>query len=79
MENDVLLYPNPVKKNLELETQEAIRNVEIFNLDGHVVFNEDYRGDIKELSLNMSGLISGIYYVKVEAEKLIHTEKIVVK
>ncbi len=56
-------YPNPVNNVLNLQANEAISNVAIFNVLGQEV----YRADINAMTsqVDMSQMASGAYFVKV--------------
>ncbi|WP_281298353.1 LamG-like jellyroll fold domain-containing protein [Flavobacterium limnophilum] len=68
----VLLYPNPVKDVLNIETKTELKSVEIYNIQGQKVKTSTQK------QTNVSDLASGIYMVRIQDENNgIATEKIV--
>lgn len=55
--------PNPVKAFLNIKAADTIDNVSIFNMLGQVVKNSQYNQ--AEIAEDMSGLITGTYFVRV--------------
>ena len=62
------IYPNPVKDELLIESGElTVKKIKIIDVTGKIVEN----------STNVSALPQGIYFVKIETDKGIITQKIV--
>lgn len=59
--NKIQLYPNPVKKNFQIETVETINEIEIYNELGQKIKSEVSSSKI----INMEGLTKGNYYLKI--------------
>ncbi len=60
----VMVYPNPVEGNtINIRAEEAIYEVEIYTVIGQVVMSVSFSNE-KEVILDVSGLKSGIYYLK---------------
>ena len=76
-ENGLSIYPNPTNNYLHIEVSDntQIENLHIYDINGVVVktFNE------KEKVLNLSDLVSGIYFVRLETNKGLVTKKILVE
>lgn len=70
---DFAVYPNPVKDNITINTQEPLRSVEIYNLLGKTVFTAEKI----QKSIDISSLDKGLYILKLTSEKGISTKKIV--
>jgi ribosomal protein L32 len=70
----IKIYPNPVKNELIIDRgQLTINSVEIIDLSGKTIFQfNELRNQI-----NVSALPRGIYFVKVETDKGIVTQKFV--
>ncbi len=70
------IYPNPStgKFNIEFSNQQQITGVEIYNLLGESVFQQQNTNEI-----DLSSAAKGIYFVKVYAGEKIYTEKIIVE
>lgn len=65
------VYPNPVQNQLNVESQEIINNIEIFDLLGKQILVSE------EKSIDVSGLQSGIYLLKITTNNGILTQKII--
>lgn len=68
-------FPNPVSNVLNLTNANPINNVLIVNSVGQQVLNQSY--DSKSIQIDMSGLISGIYMVKLSTDNSTKTIKII--
>ena len=76
-DKNISIYPNPSKGTFAISSQDMnIDNVEIFNIQGQLVYKKSVKGE----KINIEGLKSGFYPVKVTLEngKQI-TQKITVK
>lgn len=68
----VVLYPNPVKDVLNIESETEIKSIEIYNLLGKKVKSSNQK------QTNVADLAAGVYMVKVQDENNgISTKKIV--
>ena len=71
---DIKIYPNPVKDELRIEIGELrINRVEIVDFSGKTI----YWFNSSRNEINVSALPSGIYFVKLETDKGIITQKFV--
>ncbi len=61
------IYPNPVENNLYINAQERINEINIYNIMGINVRNEQCT--MNNVQLNVSDLNSGIYFVKIMTDK----------
>ncbi|TPD70679.1 GEVED domain-containing protein [Flavobacterium microcysteis] len=68
-------YPNPVKNILNLSYSKNITDVAVFNLIGQQVMTRTINDDKGQI--DMSGLPSGTYMVKVTADNAVKTIKII--
>lgn len=66
-----LLYPNPATSTLNIETDEIIQSVSIFNLSGTLVQKETTK------SFSVEALPAGVYTVSLISEKGIHTSRFI--
>ena len=74
-ENNVNLYPNPVKNNLTIELKSNVdTNIEIYNILGKRVFTNLIN---KTSNLNLQDLKTGIYIVKITQNNSTITKKLV--
>lgn len=67
-------YPNPVKDVLNLDSQEIIDSVEVYNIMGQQVHYET--PEVSEAEINISDLKSGVYFIKVSINNKQKTFKI---
>ncbi|AFL79909.1 hypothetical protein Aeqsu_0396 [Aequorivita sublithincola DSM 14238] len=72
--NKFSVYPNPVKDMLNIKSVSAIDNVTVYDILGKVVLQEN-PGKISP-AINMSGLASGSYLVKVTIGNTSKTVKV---
>lgn len=73
----LLLYPNPANKNITIEIpgMKSGGRISLMNLWGHELINDRFTGS--GTVLDISGLPSGIYIVKVMSERTIQVGKMV--
>ncbi|MBL7814383.1 MAG: T9SS type A sorting domain-containing protein [Saprospiraceae bacterium] len=71
VEHDLKIYPNPTEGYIRIDYQGLIYKIEVINYLGQTVMyplaNE----------INISGLASGYYIIKIESDKGTHFEKII--
>jgi len=69
LSSQLTLYPNPVKSQLFLTSKSTTGNlkVKIFNLEGKLLSTQDVVLE-NQTSIDVSSLISGIYFLNVEDE-----------
>ncbi len=68
-------YPNPVKNVLNLSYNQAISNVEVFNMLGQKMSSNKFNAN--EAQVDMSHLSDGAYMVKVTSEGQVKTIKVI--
>lgn len=76
-QNNILLYPNPAKERLYINTSIPIKQMTICNLLGQEI--QKYNNLETTSSIDISGLNEGVYFVKIYTEKAVLSKKIVVK
>ena len=69
-EEVISLYPNPVKDRLTVQA-ENLQSIEVFNLVGQLVMMSD------QPIVDMNGLNQGVYFVRVRADGMIVTKRVV--
>jgi hypothetical protein len=78
---NLLVYPNPTSKELNIQLPENIGNtiqIELINLTGKVIMNQTFNTLGKnEISLNTEQLVNGIYLIKVLSQNQVFITKIV--
>jgi hypothetical protein len=81
MVRDIELYPNPVTDGrLTITSSESIQSVQILNITGKIVFNQEFQPNTNTVDLELDKLEKGIYLVRIGfIGKETHTEKVMVK
>lgn len=78
--NSVKIYPNPTNGilNISVENYSGNLNVDVFDLNGRKILSstDNYSGN---KSINLQGLQSGFYVVKIKGDGISHSEKIVLQ
>ncbi len=69
------VFPNPVENMLNVNSPQAIKSIQIYNLLGQQVFDKDYNET--GLQINLAHLSRGTYLVRVHTVNVIKTFKIV--
>jgi len=64
-DNSIVLYPNPVNYELKIMNYETIENVEIYDVYGRILTNSQFSILNSQLSIDVSHLASGMYFLKV--------------
>ena len=72
--NEAIIYPNPVINNLKINSKEEIEKIEVYNLLGKKVLEKDSSNFI-----NLTGLKSNIYIVKIYSNTKSITKRIIKK
>jgi hypothetical protein len=74
---DLKLYPNPATDRINIQSAGTISKVTLMNSLGHPVLTALPHSP--KLTLSLAGFNSGIYFISVESEGTVTTQKIVVK
>lgn len=64
--NSITVYPNPVKDVLTIEANTALKRIMVYSIDGSKVLTVK---NIKNNSIDLSTLTSGMYLLKIETNK----------
>ena len=75
-ENHVLIYPNPAKDKIFIQSDHHIKSVEIFDVSGKICFYKSQ--NFIDPSINISELSKGIYTIKVINDKTSFQSKLFV-
>lgn len=75
--DEVRLFPNPVATNgvLKIESDQEIKSIQLVNLLGETILVSK----ITDNGLNLQGITSGTYFVRIEFSGSVLTEKIIVE
>jgi hypothetical protein len=60
---EITLYPNPVHETLTVRTGSGISSICIYDLRGSILVTQEGNGN--EVSVDMSGMMPGIYIVRI--------------
>jgi hypothetical protein len=72
-----MIYPNPAKTVVNINSSTELRTVTIFNQVGQVVYNQDVQGNA--IQVNTSDLQKGIYFVKLNSVAGEVTQKLIIQ
>jgi hypothetical protein len=72
---NVLAYPNPVKDILNISLEQDVTAVSLYNALGQEIQKKFYGS--KEITIDLSSVVAGTYFVKVTSENAIKTLKVV--
>lgn len=81
---EVVVYPNPATENVSLILNNMNANsstVQILNLNGQVLFNENYVGssNFEVKNIPVSSFDTGVYLVKVKSGEEYFNQKLIIK
>jgi len=78
---DVEIYPNPITEGrLTIVASDNILSVQILNITGKVVFNQEFGSNTNRVDLELDKLEKGIYLVRINFPgKITRTEKVMIK
>jgi hypothetical protein len=74
IENDCLIYPNPVSNNITIEfALQAL--IEISNTEGQIIKRLNVKGN--KTNIDISDFLSGFYIIRVQTDKGVTTKKFI--
>lgn len=75
----IRVYPNPTKGqlNIAINDYSGKLSIQVFDLNGRNVYNQDVNNFNTESAINLSNLQSGMYLIKVDGENVSYTQKII--
>lgn len=71
LQNQFGIYPNPVKNNLHINTNEDLQKVEIYAISGALLLTHSQK------TIDLSYLSEGVYILKAYTNQGVHTKKFV--
>lgn len=71
------IYPNPSSGTLNIQANEIIQKIEIFDLAGKILMNKNI--DKNNCHLDLTSLNKGIYLVQIRTSKDTHISKIIIE
>jgi hypothetical protein len=73
------LFPNPATNELRIQNTEfKIDKVEIYDVIGQRVFNQQLNANNQQLTLNVSFLQNGIYFLRLKSNSKTRTQKFII-
>ena len=78
--DNIRLYPNPTKGDVTLFIAQPLKSgtvVRVTNLVGAVLSETTLQGESNQVKLDLSGLVNGLYFVKVENDNYVKTLQVV--
>ena len=63
-EDNLFVYPNPVTGKLSVSSNNIITGLEIIDLTGKIVFSRKYISGSKKITVDISHINKGIYFIK---------------
>ena len=77
--NYVSVYPNPAENTVTLEGLDFVQSLQVVNLNGQIVLTQQLGGEVSTAGIDISGLASGIYVVKMTGTKTSNIVKFIKK
>lgn len=71
------IYPTPTSDVVNIQTDESIESVQLFDLNGRLVMTDTPLSS--KAQLEVSSLESGMYMIRVESQGAIHQSKVVIE
>ena len=68
-ENNFEIYPNPVNDKINIVTEEIVEDIVVYTITGVIVCQQSTVNSQQTLTIDLSDLKSGIYFVKIRTEK----------
>lgn len=75
-QEDLKLYPNPAKNNVNFESEELIEQMEFYNLNGAKVMT--VKPNTNKTQVDVSALQNGVYIVKVQSKSGVVNKRLVI-
>ncbi|KGO89709.1 T9SS-dependent M36 family metallopeptidase [Flavobacterium suncheonense] len=78
-EKAIRVYPNPTQGqlNIAIHNYSGKLNIQVFDLNGRKVFNQEVNDFNAQRAINLSNLQTGMYLIKVNGDNLNYTQKII--
>ena len=68
-ESSLSVYPNPVNNKLFISTNEKIETISIYTITGVMVGQQSTVNSQQSMSIDVTNLNSGIYFVKINTKE----------
>ena len=78
--NDFVIYPNPSNGIFTINNEQlTINNLIITNITGKIIFSKDVACNVSTSKFDLSNQSKGIYFIKINTETGIYTEKLIIQ
>ena len=77
--NSILVYPNPASNTITIKTSLQVKSVEIIDVLGKLIRMHQIDQVENTIQLNINDLSKGIYFLKIQSESRLYSEKIIIK
>jgi hypothetical protein len=64
--NSITIYPNPTSGLITISSTQTIANIEVFDVTGKLVYNQQNNNHQTNLEINLSALSNGIYFINAQ-------------
>lgn len=71
----IRIFPNPATDKLQIESPEPIQQIDLISIDGKTI--QRLQPSSYNIQINLNGLNSGLFLLRIKTSTQIHTEKIV--
>ena len=71
----VALYPNPAKRRLTIEASEPVNVLEIYNINGALVYRQNDCSD--KVEINVETYVPGTYMIRLTTDSTVETRRFV--
>jgi hypothetical protein len=68
---EITLFPNPVREKLHISTScgNGLSNISIYSIAGQLVYHSLLTNGNDEIEIDVAGLASGVYFVKLHSQR----------
>jgi hypothetical protein len=73
-----ILYPNPTNGNFIISTKKDIEQISVYNITGTLIKTIAVENNIKEVEVDVSGLLNGIYFLELKNDSEKAWKKIII-
>lgn len=73
------IFPNPTTGMIMLKSTSNIQQIQIFNLEGRVIYHKELSRPTKHFQINLKGQANGVYWLKIQSKTGLAVKKIVLK
>ena len=78
-EKSFIVFPNPVSETLSIESISPVHNAFIYDLKGALLMNSTQIEDKTSLSMDVGHLNPGVYFISLQNDQGVYTQKFIKK